>query len=139
MSRPAAAADPLRATAEAAWNVLERIADPCSTAVGAPAGLVSMGLVLDVSVGGTPHAATVSVRLGLTEPGCLMQGIFSAAAEREIQALPGVADVVVHIDHGHVWDRDDMAAGYRARLAALRDERRLRAARTLDHHRPPAL
>ena len=84
-----------------------------------------MGLVLDVSVSGAPGAAVVSVELGITEPGCMMQGIFSATAEREIRALPGVADVVVRIDHGHVWDPDDMAADYRVRLAKLRAERRL--------------
>ena len=66
----------------------------------------------------------MNVELGITEPGCMMQGIFSAAAEREIRALPGVADVVVRIDHGHVWDPDDMAADYRLRLAKLRAERR---------------
>ena len=106
MSSLASDADPLRATADATWKALERIVDPCSKAVGAPVGLVSMGLVLDVSVRGAPGAATVNVELGVTEPGCMMQGIFSAAAEREIRALPGVADVVVRIDHGHVWDPD---------------------------------
>ena len=117
--------DSLRAAADATWRVLEGIVDPCSQAVGAPVGLVSMGLVLDVSVSGAPGAAVVSVELGITEPGCMMQGIFSTAAEREIRALPGVADVVVRIDHGHVWDRDDMATDYRVRLAKLRAERRL--------------
>jgi metal-sulfur cluster biosynthetic enzyme len=86
-----------------------------------------MGLVLDVSVSGTPGAATVHVKLGVTEPGCMMQGIFSAAAERAIRALPGVIDVVVSIDHGYVWDPDAMTAAYRARLARVRAERTRRA------------
>jgi metal-sulfur cluster biosynthetic enzyme len=115
-------ADSLRAET---WRVLEGIVDPCSQAVGAPVGLASMGLVLDVSVGGAPGAAVVNVELGITEPGCMMQGIFSATAEREIRALPGVADVVVRIEHGHVWDPEDMATDYRVRLAKLRAERRL--------------
>ena len=131
MSGSASDADPLRATADATWRVLERIIDPCSKAVGAPVGLVSMGLVLDVSVSGAPEAAIVNVELGITEPGCMMQGVFSAAAERQIRALPGVADVVVRIDHGYVWDPDDMAAEYRARLARVRAERRLRAEQQL--------
>jgi metal-sulfur cluster biosynthetic enzyme len=120
-------ADPIRATADATRTVLEGIVDPCSRAVGAPAGLVSMGLVLDVSVSGTPGAAIVNVKLGVTEPGCMMQGIFSAAAERAIRALPGVIDVVVRIDHGYVWDPDAMTAAYRARLSRVRAERTLRA------------
>ena len=126
MSGLASETDQLHATADAIWKVLEGIVDPCSRAVGAPAGLVSMGLVLDVSVSGTPGAAIVNVTLGITEPGCMMQGIFSAAAEREIRALAGVADVVVRIDHGHVWDPDDMAVEYQARLSKLRLERTLR-------------
>jgi metal-sulfur cluster biosynthetic enzyme len=116
-------AGPLRATADASRTVLEGIVDPCSRAVGAPAGLVSMGLVLDVSVSGTPGAATVHVKLGITEPGCMMQGIFAAAAERAIRALPGVIEVVVSIDHGHVWDPDAMTAEYRAQLSRVRAER----------------
>ena len=131
MTCGASDADPLRATAEATRTVLEEIVDPCSRAVGAPAGLVSMGLVLDVSVSGTPGAAIVMVKLGVTEPGCMMQGIFSAAAEHAIRALPGVIDVVVRIDHGHVWDPDAMTAEYRARLSKVRAERALRAEQRL--------
>jgi metal-sulfur cluster biosynthetic enzyme len=122
-------ADPLRATADATRTALEGIVDPCSRAIGAPAGLVSMGLVLDVSVSGTSEAAVVDVKLGITEPGCMMQGIFSATAEDAIRALPGVVDVVVSIDHGYVWDPDAMTAEYRARLSKMRAERTLRAER----------
>ena len=126
MSGSASESHLLRETADATWKVLEGIVDPCSTAVGAPVGLVSLGLVLDVSVHGAPGAAIVNVELGITEPGCMMQGIFSATAEREIRALPGVTDVIVNIDHGHVWDPADMAADYQERLAKVREERRRR-------------
>ena len=95
MSGSASESHLLRETADATWKVLEGIVDPCSKAVGAPVGLVSLGLVLDLSVHGAPGAAIVNVKLGITEPGCMMQGIFSATAAREIRALPGVADVVV--------------------------------------------
>jgi hypothetical protein len=67
-----------------------------------------MGLVLDLSVSGTPVAAIVNVNLGITEPG--MQRIFSATAERAIRALPGVIDVAASIDHGYVWDPDAVTA-----------------------------
>ena len=50
VSGSASEADPLRATADATWRVLEGIVNPCSRAVGAPVGLVSLGLVLDLSV-----------------------------------------------------------------------------------------
>ena len=86
-----------------------------------------MGLVLDVSVSGRPGAAIVHVSLGLTEPGCMMQGLFAATAEREIRALPGVRSVTVDIDHEHIWSPDDMTPEYRARLSQMRAERRRHA------------
>lgn len=125
--------DPARVAVDTIWKVLESIIDPCSRAVGAPSGLVSMGLVLEVSVEGAPGAAIVNVRLGITEPGCMMQGIFSATADREIRALPGVAEVDVHIDHEYVWSPVDMAAEYRDRLSEVRTERQLRAEDRLVH------
>ena len=131
MNRAAGNADPLRETVDATWNVLEGIIDPCSRGAGAPVGLVSLGLVRDVSISGAPGAAIVNVELGITEPGCMMQGIFSTTAEREIRALPGVAHVAVHIDHGYVWDPEDMAAEYRAHLATVRAKRRLQTERRL--------
>lgn len=109
-------------------EILEGITDPCSVAAGAPVGLVSMGLLLNVSITGPPEAAVVRVELGITEPGCLMAGIFSTTAEREIRALPHVAEVEVRVDHGHLWDPNDMAASYRARLAEVRADRHRRAA-----------
>ena len=138
VSGAASAADPLREAADATLKVLEGIVDPCSQAAGAPAGLVSMGLVRDVSVSGAPGAAIVSVELGITEPGCMMQGIFAATAEREIRELPGVAAVAVRIDHGYVWAPDDMAAEYRARLSTVRAARKLQAEQQLlrDGQRP---
>ena len=131
MSGVASDADPLRETTDAILKVLDGIIDPCSQSAGAPAGLVSMGLVRDVSVSGTPGATIVNVELGITEPGCMMQGIFAATAEREIRSLPGVAEVAVRIDHAYVWDPDDMAADYRAHLSMMRAERRLRAEQRL--------
>ena len=50
VSGAASDADPLRETTDAILKVLEGIIDPCSQAAGAPVGLVSMGLVRDVSV-----------------------------------------------------------------------------------------
>ena len=133
MTDCASDADPLRPTADAARTALEGVVDPCSRAVGAPAGLVSMGLVLDVSVSGAPGAAIVKVELGVTEPGCMMQGIFSAAAEHAIRLLPGVDDDV-RIDQAFVWDPDAMVADYRARLTRVRAERRRRAEQRLLRH-----
>jgi metal-sulfur cluster biosynthetic enzyme len=109
-----------RATREAVWDVLEHIVDPCSAAVGAPTGLASLGLVRDVRVEGPAAAASVAVTLCITEPGCLMGGVFKTTAERELSRLPGVASVSVEVDHGHIWEPGHMAPAYRDRLARVR-------------------
>jgi metal-sulfur cluster biosynthetic enzyme len=108
------------ATHEAVLDVLEHIVDPCSAASGAPTGLVSLGLVRAVRVEGPADAARVGVTLCITEPGCLMGGVFKTTAERELAELPGVASVSVEMDHGHIWDPGEMAPAYRERLARVR-------------------
>ncbi len=99
---------------------LEAIVDPCSAAAGAPAGLVSMGLVGDLTIEERPSGAHIDLTLLVTEPGCMMAAVFQATAEREIAALPGVASVEVRVDHSHIWDRDHMTPAYRGRLASFR-------------------
>lgn len=95
---------------------LETIVDPCSVAAGAPAGLVSMGLVGGVSAEPREGGIHLEVTLRVTEPACLMGAIFEANARRELAALPGVASVEVRVDRTHLWSPDDMAAAYRRRL-----------------------
>jgi metal-sulfur cluster biosynthetic enzyme len=112
-----------RANVEAVWDALERIVDPCSAAMGVPAGLVSLGLVRDVQVNGPRDGATVDVTLCITEPGCLMAAVFKTTAERELSELQGVASVRVEVDHGYIWDPSDMAPAYRERLETARAAR----------------
>jgi len=99
---------------------LETIADPCSVAAGARAGLVSMGLVGEVTIEARSAGAHVDVTLFVTEPTCLMGAIFEAAAERELAALPGVGSVAVRTDRAHLWTPDAMTPDYRRRLAQFR-------------------
>jgi metal-sulfur cluster biosynthetic enzyme len=109
---------------EAVWRTLEEIIDPCSAAMGAPAGLVSLGLVRTVQVEEREDAGThVRVTLCITEPGCLMAALFQQAAHERLCSLPGVGDVEVRVDHGHVWAPDQMDSAYRARLTRLRAQR----------------
>jgi metal-sulfur cluster biosynthetic enzyme len=102
---------------------LEAIVDPCSAASGAPAGLVSMGLIKEVVIEQRTAGAHVHVTLCITEPGCLMGALFQLTAERQLAELPGVANVEVHIDHGHVWGPERMTPEYRRRLADVRARR----------------
>jgi len=109
---------------ETIYRALETIVDPCSQAMGAPAGLVSLGLVKEVEIEERPgRKASVRVTLCITEPGCLMAAVFQEAAQRKLSSLPGVDEVEVLVDHGHVWDREQMEPEYRLRLERLRAER----------------
>jgi metal-sulfur cluster biosynthetic enzyme len=113
-------ATPLRETVTAC---LEEVVDPCSAASGAPAGLISMGLVLDVEIEEVAAGARVRVDLCITEPGCMMAALFQIAVQRRLADLPGVAEADVRVDHGHVWSPEQMAPEYRHRLADLRRQR----------------
>lgn len=99
---------------------LEGIVDPCSAASGAPAGLVSMGLVGPVAIEDRDDGAHVKVTLYITEPGCLMGSLFELTARRALAALPGVAGAEVVVNYAHVWGPEQMAPHYRRRLAEVR-------------------
>lgn len=98
-------------------EALNGIVDPCSTAAGVPAGLCDMGLVhaVDVDPGGR-----VSVRLGVTEPGCFMIGSFAAEARIRLLALGDVTAVELELDEGFDWTEDSMDPAYRKRLVEHR-------------------
>jgi metal-sulfur cluster biosynthetic enzyme len=100
---------------------LNEIVDPCSAAMGAPAGIDDMGLIRDVDVADGGH---VTVRIGLTEPTCLMGPAFVRSAEERLSALEGVADVDVALTSGLDWTPARMSASYAARLERLRATRR---------------
>jgi len=75
---------------EEIMQTLEAIVDPCSIASGAPAGLVSMGLVGDVTIRMTEREAEVDVVLFLTEPGCMMGAFFQITARQKLELLEGI-------------------------------------------------
>jgi metal-sulfur cluster biosynthetic enzyme len=106
------------------WSRLEAIVDPCSRASGAPAGLVSMGLVGGVTIQENPDGACVHVTLYITEPGCMMGALFQLTAERALAELPGVTAVQVAVDYSHVWSPEQMTPEYRQRLTEVRERRR---------------
>ena len=99
---------------------LESIVDPCSVAAGARAGLVSMGLVGDITIENRAAGRHVNVTLHVTEPSCLMGAIFQANALTAITALSGVGSAAVEIDRTHLWSPQEMSPEYRRRLADFR-------------------
>ena len=67
---------------------LEGIIDPCSHSSGAPAGLMSMGLVGGIDIEDRAGDAHVKVTLYITEPGCMMGALFQMTAQQELSKLP---------------------------------------------------
>jgi metal-sulfur cluster biosynthetic enzyme len=105
---------------------LNDIVDPCSIAMGAPAGLVDMGMVYDVDICEMPGGARVDVQLLLTEAGCLMAAPFGVRAEESLAQLPGVAQVRVSVTTAVEWTEERISPSLRAELARVRTERRAR-------------
>lgn len=99
---------------------LDRITDPCSVAAGAPAGLVEMGLVRNLTVTPAPDGAEVRLTIAVTEPGCLMGAAFAAQARDRLSALAEIGAVLVDIDHDADWLPSDLTPAYRLRLAEVR-------------------
>ena len=105
---------------ENVMQTLEAIIDPCSIASGAPGGLVSMGLVGDVSIREAANGAEVDVVLFVTEPGCMMSAFFQITAKQKLEDLSGIGSANVSIDYGHIWDPQQMTKEYRDKLTAYR-------------------
>jgi len=108
---------------------LDRILDPCSVVAGAPAGLDEMGLVRELSVNAAPGGVAIEVRIGVTEPGCMMGASFAIRARERLEALAGVVAVDVKLDHEADWTPADIHPAYAERLAASRVAKRSAAAR----------
>jgi metal-sulfur cluster biosynthetic enzyme len=107
-------------TAGEVRDLLNTIVDPCSVAAGAPAGLGDMGLIRAVEV----DDRTVSVRIGLTEPGCMMGASFVVRARELLAAQPGVEAVTVELEQDCDWSPALLDAEYARRLAVVRGRRR---------------
>jgi metal-sulfur cluster biosynthetic enzyme len=127
---------------------LDAVLDPCSVVAGAPAGLVQMGLVRALELSEGESGATIRVRIGVTEPGCLMGASFAAQARTQLERLDGVAHVEIELDHASDWMPDDMDRDYQRRLDAVRATRRaalerqrteIARARDLNPHPPPTV
>ena len=113
---------------DAVYAVLDTIVDPCSAAMGVPAGIVTMGLVRRVDISQSPDGAHVEVNLRVTEPTCLMGGPFTNEARLKLGQLDDVAQVIVNLDSTPDWMPEDMSPEYRVRLAAHRSRLQVRYA-----------
>lgn len=103
--------------------MLDTIIDPCSSAVGAPVGIETLGLVRALSVSQGESGTVIDVTIGVTEPGCVMSVPFAATARERLTLLPNVERVNVQLDRAFDWKPEDMSATYRERLEQVREER----------------
>lgn len=91
-----AAGGPGAFTEQMVWDALKTCFDP-----EIPLNIVDLGLVYDLAVDPTPEGRRkIEVKMTLTAPGCGMGPVIAEDARAKIAALPGVAEVKVHI----VWD-----------------------------------
>lgn len=95
---------------------LEDVVDPCSVAAGTPLSLRAMGLLREVR----ERDGRVTVRFGVTGPGCTFLGTLARGVERAVAAVPGVRDVAVELDTELTWHPGLLAADARAALAGAR-------------------
>jgi len=99
---------------------LNEILDPCSVVAGAPAGIDEMGLIRALCMTEVPGGVAIEVRIGVTEPGCMMGASFAVRARERLEALAGVVAVDVALDHASDWEPSDLSPGYAKRLEAVR-------------------
>ena len=88
-----------RLTADGVKALLNDIVDPCSRAVGRPLGLVDMGLAYEVSVSNRK----VVVRLGVTDPRCMMAAVFLAEARSRLAPLVGARALEIALEDKEIW------------------------------------
>jgi metal-sulfur cluster biosynthetic enzyme len=114
----------LEEATEEVRRVLNAITDPCSIAAGAPAGMIDMGLVREVSLQPmSQHGFHVRVRISVTHPFCLLAGVFLNEVQKRLRCLPHIEVVDASIDTSTMWSPNMMTPEYRAQVAAVRRKR----------------
>ena len=74
--------------------------------------IVDLGLVYDIAV----DAASVTVDMSLTSPGCPSGPEIMTEAERQLRSLPGVEDVVMNLVWSPPWSPERIEPRVRAYL-----------------------
>jgi metal-sulfur cluster biosynthetic enzyme len=86
-------------------RLLDTVQDPCSARMGAPLGLVEMGLVESVVIEDT----VIRIRMILTGPGCFFYFQFADQITRTLEPVAEGRGVDVVIDDAILWTRDRMS------------------------------
>lgn len=101
---------------------IDRVVDPCSSAMGLPLGLAELGLATVEAC--EPDAGRVSVRLRLTSPCCAYGPTMAKAIEHELTALAWIHCASVEIDHAAIWTELHITPDAAARLEVRRENTR---------------
>jgi metal-sulfur cluster biosynthetic enzyme len=101
-------------------EALAVISDPCSVRNRTPLTLTEMNLVEEVSV--TDHGH-VSIKLLLTDPGCVFFFDIARAIEEKLEVVPGITSVKVETIGDRWWEPERMEPDVRARLKDMRAQR----------------
>lgn len=83
---------------------LRTVTDPCSTGLGCPIDVWSLGLVEDVAIAGR----TARVRLVLTDPSCVFFREIGDRVATALLELSGVDAVDIELDATILWTPDRM-------------------------------
>jgi FeS assembly SUF system protein len=89
-------------------SALKKVFDP-----ELPVNIYELGLVYDIIV---DRSATVGIRMTLTAPACPAAQFLPGEVRRQIEQIPGVADVKVDIVWDPPWDRDRMSDAAKLQL-----------------------
>lgn len=101
-------------------DALNTVVDPCSAAIGVPAGINEMGLVRHVEV----RPTRLLVQIAITDPGCVLGPSFVASARECLSVLAGSRSLDIVLSDWALWSEEDMSPEYRDRLESARSERR---------------
>jgi metal-sulfur cluster biosynthetic enzyme len=114
---------PAHPSRERIVEILDGIADPCATNAGVNIGIVSMGLVHDLTLTSGETGTSVSLGVTVTEPTCVMYHYFATEADRRLRAEPGINDVSVTVLPYRMWTEDNLSLDAKERLRAVRATR----------------
>ena len=94
------------------WAQLERVFDP-----EIPVNIVALGLVYECVLSDhSDGGKQVSIKMGLTAPGCGMGDILLSDAKRYVGRIPGVSDVKAQLVLDPPWDPSRMSEEARLEL-----------------------
>jgi probable FeS assembly SUF system protein SufT len=99
---------------EKVWDALRQVYDP-----EIPASIVELGLVYRVAAEPAEGGHRVAIEMTLTAPACGIGPVLVEDVRRQVQAVPGVADVEVQLVFEPPWDPSRMSEAAKLQLGFM--------------------